>query len=367
MHVIAPAPFGGAESVVTSLVRGFIGRGQEISVVILTDSQTPCSFERGVVTAGAEVLPLRLAARAYRQEARELSKIMRRKEPGVVHTHGFRADVQAGRAARRLRIPRVSTVHGFTGGDLRIRVYETLQVRTLRSFEAVVAVSKPLAHELERRGVDGARLHMIRNAWCNASEAQSRTSSRFELGLPEDAFVIGWVGRVSAEKGCDVFIDAMARLDDHSIVACVIGEGPDRDTLARRAATLGLSERIRWCGAHREAGRLFSAFDGFVLSSRTEGTPIVLFEAMEAGVPIVTTSVGGVPDVVGETEAELVAPEDPRALAAAIQKLRADPQATARRAEAARLCLRERFAQAPWIDAYAKIYHTIGLDSARMI
>lgn len=362
MHVIAPAPFGGAESVVTSMVRGFIDRGREVSVVILTDSQTPTPFERSVAATGAEILPLRLPARAYRREARELRQMMRHKAPGVVHTHGFRADVQAGRSARRLDIPRVSTVHGFTGGDLRVRVYEALQVRVLRSFEAVVAVSKPLANQLERRGVSGARLHTIRNAWYNPLEKLSRASSRLELGLPEDAFVIGWVGRVSDEKGCDVLVDAMAMLNDHSIVACVIGEGPNRDALARRTDTLGLGERIRWFGARKEAGQLFTAFDGFVLSSRTEGTPIVLFEAMEAGTPIIAASVGGVPDVVGPTEARLVASEDPRALATAIQELRSDPRGAALRAEAARLRLRGRFAHGPWIDAYARVYQSIGSD-----
>src|SRR5690606_5519239 len=104
--------------------------------------------------------------------------------------------------------------------------------------------------------------------------------------------------------------------------------------------------------------RYFAAFDVFVLSSRTEGTPMVLFEAMAAGTPIVATAVGGVPDVVGPGEAILVSPEDPEMLARAIREVREDPRAAASRAERARHRLANHFDAHSWSRAYESVYHT---------
>ena len=356
MHVLAPAAFGGAESVVRALVQGLSLRGLAVSAVVLLEGEALHPFERALADCGAQVLPIRVTPRAYQREARALTALLGRLRPEVVHTHGFRADVQAGRVAGRLGIPRVSTVHGFTGGGARVRLYEWLQVQALRRFEAVVAVSQPLEAQLVRRRVSRQRLHLLRNAWVAGAPGLDRAQARAELNLPGDAFVLGWVGRLSAEKGGDILIEALARLASLPLLACVIGDGPDRPALERRAADLGLAGRVRWCGIRSDAGRLFRGFDAFVLSSRTEGTPIVLLEAMQAGVPVVATSVGGVPDVVGPGEAWLVASEDPDAIAAAVRELHADPAGAARRAEASRRRLEADFAPGPWLDAYERIY-----------
>ena len=359
MHVLAPAAFGGAESVVRALVEGHAQRGHAVGAALLLEDESSHPFESALAERGALVTSVRAAPRAYLQEARSLAALFTRLHPALVHTHGFRADVQAGRVAARLRIPRISTVHGFTGGGARVRVYEWLQVQALRRFEAVVVVSRPLEAQLARRGVRRERLHLLRNAWVGGAAGVARAEARAALDLPADAFVLGWVGRLSAEKGADVLIEALARLQGVPALACVIGDGPDRPALERRAAELGLADRVRWCGIRAEAGRLCSAFDAFVLSSRTEGTPIVLLEAMQARVPIVATSVGGVPDVVGPGEAWLVPSEDPGALADALRSLHADPAAAARRAEASRRRLEAEFAPGPWLDAYEALYRHV--------
>lgn len=356
MHVLAPAPFGGAESVVRDLSRGLTGRGYEVEAALLLEGDAAHPYERVLAEVGAKVHPIRMPPRAYRREARALAELLEMRRPDVVHTHGFRPDVQAGRVAGRAGIARVSTLHGFTGGDLRTRLYERLQVRTVRRFEQVVVVSRPLEARMRRAGVPPARLHLLRNAWSRAESPMPRGEARAELGLPPDVFAIGWVGRLSAEKGGDVLVEALARLADVPFAACVVGDGPDRPALEARARSLGLSDRMRWCGIRPQAGRLFSAFDAFVLSSRTEGTPIVLLEAMQAGVPIVATGVGGVPDVVGPAEALLVPSEDPDALAGALRALRADAAGARRRADAARRRLDAEFAEGPWLDAYERIY-----------
>jgi glycosyltransferase involved in cell wall biosynthesis len=117
---------------------------------------------------------------------------------------------------------------------------------------------------------------------------------------------------------------------------------------------------VRWLGNVAEAARLFAAFDVFALSSRTEGTPIVLFEAMAACTPIVASAVGGVPDVVSPAEALLVTADDPAALAQAIRSVYADPAAAAHRARLAHERLASDFAPGPWLERYERIYRSVG-------
>ena len=121
-----------------------------------------------------------------------------------------------------------------------------------------------------------------------------------------------------------------------------------------------MGERVHWHGGVAGAGRLYAAFDIFVLSSRTEGTPMVLFEAMAAGVPVVATSVGGVPDVVSAAEAALVPPGDPQALADEIRAIYRDPVAAAARARAARARLERDFDFGQWLQRYEEIYRVVG-------
>ena len=157
-----------------------------------------------------------------------------------------------------------------------------------------------------------------------------------------------------------MFLESLARLRDLAWTACVLGEGPARPALEARAAGLGIGDRVHWHGRLTGAGRLYRAFDIFVLSSRTEGTPIALFEAMAAGVPVVATSVGGVPDVVSAAEAALVPPGDPQALADEIRAIYRDPVAAAARARAARARLERDFDFGQWLQRYEEIYRVVG-------
>jgi glycosyltransferase involved in cell wall biosynthesis len=198
-------------------------------------------------------------------------------------------------------------------------------------------------------------VHVVPNAWSEIAQPLSRQHARAALGLSSNARVIGWVGRVSREKGVDVLVDAMTRLSDPSIVACVIGDGPERAREEARAQqTMG--SRIIWKGIVDEAGRLFTAFDLFVLSSRMEGVPIALLEAAAAGTPIVATKVGSVPDVVTEGEAWLIEPEGSQALADAIERALHDPARSASQAARAQKRLATEFGRDGWLTRHDKIY-----------
>jgi glycosyltransferase involved in cell wall biosynthesis len=352
LHVVAPGPVGGLESVVRALAVGHHARGHQVRVVAVLDGPRPAvhPFLDSLEAAHVTVMPVTVGARAYRMERAAITRICAETSPDVVHSHGYRTDVVDAGAARRAGIPTVTTVHGFTGGGWRNRAYEWLQLRAFRRFDAVVAVSRPLVQRLGAAGVPAARTHLIPNAFMPSSTPLTRAEARARLGLETDAFTVGWVGRLSHEKGADVLLDALTTID---VDAVIIGAGRDARALRAHPA------RVHWAGAVPAAATLLAAFDVFVLSSRTEGTPIVLLEAMAAGIPVIATTVGGVPDVVSPAEAILVPPAQPAVLARAIITVRDDPAGAAVRAAAARRRLEDAFAPEPWLRAYESLYASV--------
>jgi glycosyltransferase involved in cell wall biosynthesis len=354
-HVIAPAPVGGAESVVRALASGQSRNGHAVAVTaILSDGSRP-PFLDALERDGVQVFRVAVATRSYLRERAEVAALCRRLGSDILHTHGYRADVVNGGLGRSLGIAAVTTVHGFTGGGAKNRFYESVQRRALRRFNAVVAVSRPLGDGLARSGVPPDRLHVIPNGWGDPGPAVDRAEARLRLGLESGGFHVAWVGRVQWEKGPDVLVDTLPHLGE-GVTLHVIGDGPQARSL--RARTAG-DPRIRWHGLVPEAGRMLAAFDAFVLSSRTEGTPIVLLEAMAAALPVIATRVGGVPDVVTRAEAVLVPPSDPPALAAAIQAVRKDPAGAADRVRAARARLTKDFTIDRWLARYDDVYGAV--------
>jgi glycosyltransferase involved in cell wall biosynthesis len=233
-----------------------------------------------------------------------------------------------------------------------------LQLRVARRAQAAVAVSRPIATRYAGAGIPPTRIHLIPNAWSGSTPLE-RSDARAILGLRPSVPLIGWVGRLSREKGPDVFVEALGLLADVPWEAAVIGEGPEGKDLVARANALGIGNRVRWPGLVPEMGRAMGALDAFVLSSRTEGTPIALLEAMAAAVPTVATEVGGVPDVVSEREAWLVPPESPVRLAEALRALLADREEAAGRGRAAKERLVQERAEGPWLDRHEALYRSL--------
>jgi glycosyltransferase involved in cell wall biosynthesis len=359
LHVVAPAQVGGLERVVQTLATGQRAAGHEVHVAVVCEApDADDGFVAPLRESGVTVHQVCVRRRDYRRERAEITRLCQRLRPSVVHTHGYRPDVLDADAARRCGVPAVSTVHGFTGGGLRNRLYERVQRAALKRLDAVIAVSRPLGVELQRSGVPLESLHVVPNAFRDADPPLERSDARMALNLPLDGLVAGWVGRISPEKGLDVLIEAMEQLPGLPLTLAVIGDGPHRPGLELRAERAGLRD-IRWYGVVPDAGRLFRAFDVFVLSSRTEGTPMVLFEAMAAKVPIIATRVGGVPDILSGAEAALVPAEDPVALAGEIRTVCARPATATMRARAARRRLLREFRVQPWVARHDSIYLSV--------
>src|SRR6266849_1325824 len=146
LHVLAAGEVGGLERVVRSLAAGHRALGHAVRVAaVLEPRSSTHPFVRALDGEGLEIIAITVERRAYLKERAAVAALCSRLHPDVVHTHGYRADIVDAGVARRLGIPTVTTVHGFTGGDWKNRLYESLQRRALRRFDAVVAVSRPLA------------------------------------------------------------------------------------------------------------------------------------------------------------------------------------------------------------------------------
>ncbi|HEY4130133.1 MAG TPA: glycosyltransferase [Gemmatimonadaceae bacterium] len=356
--MIAPAQFGGLERVVAALAGGLASRGHRISAISLsTTGRAEAPVLSQLRDAGVNVLSVELPPRSYRGQYRVVQDALKTVKPDVAHSHGYLADVLLGVGRGRADVPIATTVHGFTGGDRKNRLYEWLQIRSHRRFDAVVAVSRPIESRLNAAGV--CRTHVLRNAWAGSSGPIARDEARRALQVPPNVFNLGWVGRISREKGLDVLIQALPLLSDLPVHLTVIGDGAERARVEATANALGVSDRITWSGVVADAGRYFHAFDSLVLSSRTEGTPVTLLEAMGACVPIVTAAVGGIPDVVSPAEARLVPSEDPVALAQAIRSVVDDNATAVERAGRAHGRLQSEFSLAPWLDGYERIYESL--------
>jgi glycosyltransferase involved in cell wall biosynthesis len=264
-----------------------------------------------------------------------LVRLIREFRPHVVHTHTAKAGAVGRVAAVLCRVPVVvHTFHGhvFRGyfSPARTRVFLEIERFLGRGSSALVAVSPKVRDELLEFGVArpedvhvvplGLDLERFRDY------DETRAEARAALGLPETAFVTSIVARLVPIKAHEVFLEAARRVRAaHPCAIFLVVGGGERNDLQALAARLGLGDRVRFLGWRADLERIYRASDAVALTSRNEGSPVALIEAMAAGCPVVSTRVGGVPDVVTDNESGLlVAMNDAAGLAEALGRLARD-------------------------------------------
>src|SRR6185437_1877247 len=132
------------------------------------------------------------------------------------------------------------------------------------------------------------------------SGTDGSTELRRLFGVPDDRVVVGWIGRMTEVKRLQDVVGAFAELRRRGVEAtlCLVGDGPDRELAERTAHELGVARETLFVGYQRDVSSYYNFFDILLLASANEGTPVVAIEALAAGRPVVSTRVGGVPDVV---------------------------------------------------------------------
>jgi glycosyltransferase involved in cell wall biosynthesis len=260
----------------------------------------------------------------------DLVALARRRRASILHVHGYAA-ADFGRVAARLAGAKLVLHEHFA--DPSMPGYQGLADRLLAPLtDRAIAVSGSTREFLvKERSVPTDRVRLIWNGAPLAEFApagrERALAVRRELGLPEDAPVIGSIGRLNAQKGHRSLLEAAALLRARrpDLWTLIVGDGDLMEELRGQAARLGLGDRIVFAGHRTDVPDLLAALDVFCIASLYEGTPLTLFEAMAAGRSIVSTAVDGCREVLEDgANGLLVPPGDAEALAGALDRVLAD-------------------------------------------
>ena len=351
----------------TTLVAGELARGEE--------SMAAVAEGRGVEVLAVselhrEVSPVRDLVAAFR-----LAGLIRKLRPHVVHTHTAKAGA-VGRVAVLLSgvRPRPIVVHTFHGhvlrgyfGPLQESGFRLLERLLARGTDALVAVSPQVRDDLVGLGVAPADRFVVVRLGIELEErvggdGDARARARQLLGVPDDRFLVGWMGRMTAVKRTDDVLLAFKELRDRGVDAglCLVGDGPDRDGLEERAYELGIARHLFSLGYQDAVADWYAAFDVLILPSANEGTPVSVIEALAARRPVVATDVGGVSDVVRDgVDGFLVEAGDTSALAERLAVLAGDEALRTRMGEAGRERVLRRYAVSRLVDDVDRLYRSL--------
>lgn len=283
------------------------------------------------------------------QAIRHLKDVVNRAGPDIIQSHALKSHFLVRTSGLGRSHPWVAFHHGYTWPTKKARLYNQLDRWSLRAPAKIVTVSVPFREELESFGVRRDRVEIVHNAiapgWGNASrESEKASALRESYRIPPNASVILIVGRLSKEKDHITLLDAVSALDsDLSPHVVVVGDGPERERIERHVEALGLTRKVTLTGHQPSAEPWYGIADVAVLSSLSEGSPNALLEAMAAGVPVVSTNVGGVPEIVTDGEsALLVPPGDSKSMSEALRKVLSQPDLSRRLTTRSSELIRER-------------------------
>jgi glycosyltransferase involved in cell wall biosynthesis len=356
--------FSGAENHLFQLMSGQKAAGHDVELLMLIVQDGPRLRAKAEELQKAGFTVTRLVydrgmapvigRAAWVMQLPKLVALLKQRRGRIIHTHQPHA-AQLGRLAAWLAGARmiIDSVHNdepfFSNPSWRFRL-KALQCIT----PAAIAISNRVRHHLvENVGLDGSRIDVVPYG-IEAPADIDRVAARRQLGLPLDAFVVGFVGRLTAQKDLTVLLAAMARVQ--GLHLSLVGAGEDEAMLRAEVAKLAL-DNVHFHGAQPNGASLIAAFDVFALSSKWEGLGLVLLEAMACGVPIAATRGGAIPEVLGNGELGLLSDVgDAAGLAANIAKLREDSALRSTLVEAGRRAIAERYSVAAMTTRTIAVY-----------
>lgn len=364
LHVIDSGGVYGAEMMLLSLMEEQRRTGIEpVLASIGKPGEGEKQIEAEALRRGLLVQPFRMMPGPNLSGALGLIRYARENGFDLFHCHGYKGDILLGFLPRWvLHLPIVSTVHGWTstGKVDRMLLYEWLDAMSLARMNRAVLVN-PAMREHPRIAGRGIAVEVVENG---IDSARSQ-----DVGLEPSVVefcgkrpVIGAVGRLSREKGFDLLLEAIAGLvkGGRDLRVVILGEGAQRGALEDSLGRLGLTGRVLMPGYLPDARRYLQLFDIFTMPSLTEGLPMVLLEAMQAGVPVVASAVGGIPRLVAEGACGMLTePGMVESIKRGIAHVLDDPGAAAAMARAAQERVAGRYSAAAMAKGYRAVYDKV--------
>lgn len=344
MHV------GGLETLVLHLADRLQHRGIRSPIITLTDGALLEEARR----RGIETFALGKADGFSPRTLWRLAALLRRQRIDVLHTHNLAPLVYGTLAGALTRTAVINTRHGRAALSAPAPLWGLAR--------SVVAVSEDARRELlAHNRIDAGKVSVILNGIDVDEYSAARTDAVRTATCGDRALTIGVVGRLAPEKDHQTLLRAFALLQRRGVSATllVVGGGELAGELQRLATQLGVDSAVRFLGVRKDVAAVLGSIDLFVLPSRMEGISLTVLEAMAAGKPVVTTAVGGNPEVIvhGETGL-LVEPANELALADAMATLLADPSMRARFGRAGRERAAHLFSGERMVEAYASLYQS---------
>jgi glycosyltransferase involved in cell wall biosynthesis len=296
----------------------------------------------------------------------KLKRLVREVKPDLIQTHAVKSHFLTRLSGLPRSIPWIAFHHGYTSTTWRTKLYNELDRWSLKAASQVVTVSRVSVEQLTLKGIKSEKIRIIHNAvsatyGIDTGNASQVDTLRESLGIPVGQKIILSVGRLSKEKDQVALVEAMRELRGPSPpYLLIVGGGPEHKAILERARGLGLTNRVILTGQQDEVGPFYALADMVVISSRSEGSPNVLLEALAAGVPLVATAVGGIPEMVTDGEhALLVQHGNARQMAEAIDKLLGTKGLAQHLMEHGKMLIRTRFSPAERARILSEMYRNI--------
>lgn len=375
-YILTPVEYGGSEKVNLVFLKNVNRERYDVHPIILIRPwENDNTFVKALNDMGyaSRVIPV---AKRPVSEGRDYFRVLRclsilhgilsKEKFDIVHTHGYFADIIGSVTSHLHNIPHIATCHGFISNDINLKIYSMLDKLSLRFCDRIIAVSDQIRMELLGDGIRESNIITIANAVENSlgedEIAALRIEKRRQLAISKGEIIIGYVGRLSGEKGIEYLIKAGAILrgKNKSFKICIIGDGKERKELEKVSSKMGLEDFILFTGFLSDVERWYPAFDVFVLPSLTEGTPMALLEAMSHGLPVIASKVGGVPDIVKSgTNGLLVRPGNAPEIADAIYMLYEDENLRLKLGREALATVQIQYSVEQWIKKIEAEYRRI--------
>ena len=273
-----------------------------LTLVVPETGPAPNTFVERADALGIPVLRIEADGVAKVGAVRRLARLLRERRIDIVQSHDFLTRRLTVPAAALAGVPHVTSVHGWIANTRKELISRRIDQALIRRARHAIVVSGRLRQQVEQAGMSAARVLLLRNALLldDYPEPGDSPEARRKLGVPIDSPVISIVGRLSPEKGHQLFLEMARRIVEHVPNACflIVGHGPLRSRLEAETKTLGLQQRVFFLGHRTDMHVVYGATDVLALCSFTEGLPNVVLEAFAHGRPAVVTRVGGVPEVV---------------------------------------------------------------------